>query len=318
MAAPSPARAETAGAIRLPGLIQRHIDRRAQGFLAPSQGPAIAFDSPPGEAALIGPDSISWRVFKSPLALFIGGVSAVLLELAEPRVREGVWRHTSFREKPLERIQRTAYAAMVTVYAPRAQAETLIARVTRLHGLVRGQTPEGEPYDALDPELLDWVQATASYGFVTAYGAFVQPLSKTQLDAFYAEGQAAAALYGATQAPTTQAEAEALFARMGPRLRPSPIVHEFLDIMLRVPALPRIASPLQRMLVQAAVGLLPDWVREHLQLDARWHLGAAGRWSVTRAARFADRVLLVDSPAVQACRRLGLADDHLYRRRPPP
>jgi uncharacterized protein (DUF2236 family) len=34
----------------------------------------------------VSPDSVSRCVFKNPLPLFIGGVAAVILELAEPRV----------------------------------------------------------------------------------------------------------------------------------------------------------------------------------------------------------------------------------------
>ena len=58
-----------------------------------------AFLEPPGEPALVAADSITWQVFKNPLALFIGGVTAVVLELGEPRVRSGVWQYTSFRER---------------------------------------------------------------------------------------------------------------------------------------------------------------------------------------------------------------------------
>src|SRR5260221_12901408 len=53
------------------------------------------FLRPAGKAALVSPDSVSWRVFKNPLSLFISGVAAVILELAEPRVRTGVWEHTT-------------------------------------------------------------------------------------------------------------------------------------------------------------------------------------------------------------------------------
>jgi uncharacterized protein (DUF2236 family) len=45
----------------------------------------------------VAPDSVSWSVFKNPVSLFIGGVTAVIMELADPRVRTGVWEHTSFR-----------------------------------------------------------------------------------------------------------------------------------------------------------------------------------------------------------------------------
>lgn len=59
------------------------------------------FLRPAGEAALVPPDSVSWRVFKNPLSLFIGGVAAAIMELAEPRVRTGVREHTTFRSDPI-------------------------------------------------------------------------------------------------------------------------------------------------------------------------------------------------------------------------
>ena len=90
-------------------------------------------------------------MFKNPVAVFIGGVTAVLLEFAEPRVRDGVWQHSSFRTDPLTRLQRTGLAAMVTVYGPRSKAEAMIAGVVRRHERVTGWTSEGEPYRANDP-----------------------------------------------------------------------------------------------------------------------------------------------------------------------
>lgn len=54
-------------------------------------GTIIDFSSPVGEAALLAPDSVQWRVYKNPIALGIGGIAAVLLEFAEPRIRSGVW-----------------------------------------------------------------------------------------------------------------------------------------------------------------------------------------------------------------------------------
>ena len=63
------------------------------------------FLRPAGEAALVSPDSVSWRVFKNPLSLFVGGVAAVIMELAEPRVRTGVWEHTTFRIDPVRRLR---------------------------------------------------------------------------------------------------------------------------------------------------------------------------------------------------------------------
>ena len=234
--------------------------------------PSIDFTQPVGEPALTQPYSLSWRVFKNPVALYVGGTTAVLLELAEPRVRSGVWDHTTFRTNPLARMQRTGLAAMVTVYGARSVAEKMIAGITRMHGRVHGETPDGRKYSALEPELMDWVQVTASFGFVQAYHHFVAPLSVSERDRFYTEAQASAQLYGAPGAPENEAQQEALFQRMLPQLEASDIVFEFLDIMQRTKALPLIVRPLQPLLLRAAIAILPPAVRSRLDLDSRHEL----------------------------------------------
>ncbi|HEX5935603.1 MAG TPA: oxygenase MpaB family protein, partial [Pseudorhizobium sp.] len=237
-----------------------------------------------------------------------------LLELAEPKVRDGVWHHTTFRTEPLKRLQRTGLAAMVTVYGARSQAEAMIQGVVRAHDRVTGTTSEGEHYQANDPVLLDWVQATAGVGFMEAYHRYVNPLSEVEREALFREAVPAARLYGATGAPASQAEWTLLLEYMRRRLVPSPVIIEFLDIMKQVEALPRIANPLQVALVKAAVELLPAWVRTRLAIGADYRLSTPERMAVTFAAKTADRLLLRSSPPVQACRRLGLPDDYLYRR----
>ena len=81
--------------VRLPRPIQQRIEASALELLRPKGAIHPDFAQPTGEPALTSPDSVSWQVFKNPLALFIGGVTAVILELAEPRVQTGVWRHTT-------------------------------------------------------------------------------------------------------------------------------------------------------------------------------------------------------------------------------
>jgi uncharacterized protein (DUF2236 family) len=118
----------------MPPIIQRRLEAAALGFLRPPGGPAFDFTQPAGEAALMAADSVSWRVFKNPVSLFVGGVAAVILELADPAVRTGVWEHTSFRREPVRRLQRTGLAAMITVYGARSRAEAMIAGVARRQG----------------------------------------------------------------------------------------------------------------------------------------------------------------------------------------
>lgn len=281
----------------------------------PDPDQRIDFMAPAGEPALNGPDSISWQVFKNPIALFIGGITAVLLELAEPRVRTGVWEHTTFRTDPIPRMHRTGLAAMVTVYGAHSKAEEMIARIGRMHARVTGTTPAGEAYRADDPVLLDWVQATASFGFLEAYHAYVRPLSAEEKDRFYAEAKPAARLYGATGAPASVGELAAQFEAMRPRLERSDIVFEFLDIVSTAPILPAPLRGFQRMLVRAAVEITPAWLREILDLGSDWRLGPWEAKLVRLAGRAADRIVVPQGPAAQACRRMGLPANYLYARR---
>ncbi len=304
-------------ALNLPRPIQRRLERGLAHLLQAEGATEDDFLLPSGEPALASPDSVSWRVFKNPLTMFVGGVSAVVLELAEPRVRSGVWHHTTFRERPLERLRRTGYAAMMTVYGPRSRTESMIAGITRRHVRVRGIAPDGRPYSAADPELLDWVQATASFGFLEAYHLYVRPVTLHQRDRFYAEGQAAAKLYGAASAPDSQSALDTLFNRMQTQLEPSDIIFEFLRITRGMPALPAPLRPLQGLLVDAAVDAIPAPLRDRLGLGRRWALTPWQRAFVCRAGAAVDHLVLRTNPAVQACLRLGLAEDYLYGRSVP-
>lgn len=294
--------------------IRARLDRAAVDFLgAPNS--RIDFSEPKGEPALVSPDSVSWRIFKNPVALFIGGVAAVLLELAEPRVRSGVWDHTTFRTDPVGRLKRTGLAAMITVYGARSVSEPMIARVRRMHDHVKGATPSGVSYRASDPELLAWVQATAAFGFIEAYAAYVAPLSDSERDRYFEEGRAAAHLYGAKDSPRSLAEWRTLYERMAPQLERSDIVFEFLSIMNKAEALPGAMRRAQGTLIRAAVDLVPHDARDILGLDRSFGLRPFEKIIVRRMGKRADRWVLPSGPAAQACIRMGRPADWLYRRR---
>jgi uncharacterized protein (DUF2236 family) len=287
-------------------MLRARLEAAARELMTPD-GWSVDFTMPPGEPALVGPDSISWKVFANPVTLFVGGVAAVILELAEPRVRAGVWEHSSFRHDPVGRLQRTGLAAMVTVYGARSVAEAMIAGINRRHAAVHGRTDGGEAYRADDPELLTWVQATAAFGFLEAYAAYVRPVDTAGRDAYYAEGLAAARLYGATGAPSSEAELHALFAMTEPRLAPSETLSEFLQLMRTAPLLPPALRGLQRLLVRAAVEVTPDWARERLDLGSE-RLRLWEKPIVRSLARMVAKVPLRDAPPGQARQRLDLHD----------
>jgi uncharacterized protein (DUF2236 family) len=296
--------------IVLPWPLQSGLEAATRALFDPGDRSSVDFSRPSGEAALVSPDSVSWRVFKNPVSLFIGGVAAVIMELAEPRVRTGVWEHTTFHVDPIRRMRRTGLAAMITVYGARRTAESMISRICQMHDRIGGTTPAGEAYRANDPELLNWVQATAAYGFLQAYHSYVRPLSDVERNRYYAEGTLAASLYGAS-APTSETAVEILFESMAHRLEHSEILFEFFAIMRSAPILPLPLRPAQHLLVRAAIELIPHWLRTKVRLKGQ----GVNAWEasvVRQLGAFADRLVIHASPAVQSCKRLRLPADYLY------
>jgi uncharacterized protein (DUF2236 family) len=298
--------------IRLPKSLQLKLHAAASSALGPQKGREIDFSSPPGEPALVAPKSVSWRIFKNPIALFIGGVSAVILELADPAVRSGVWDHSSFRVDPMGRLSRTGLAAMVTIYGARSVAEPMIAGIVRMHAKITGKTPAGVPFCANDSELLKWVHATATFSFAEAYSRYVKRLSDAEISAYYLEGLPISRLYGAVDVPSTETERQALFDSALHSLEPSAIIFEFLRIMREAPALPAQLRWMQRIMVGAAVDMLPALIRERLGLTALYGLPRREKLLVRLAGALADRIVLTESPASQSCLRLGLPPTFLY------
>jgi uncharacterized protein (DUF2236 family) len=275
-------------------------------LMQPPKGMDFDFTQPAGEPALTPRDGVSWRIFASPVSLFVGGVAAVLLELAEPSVRAGVWDHSSFRRDPGLRLRRTGFAAMMTVYGPRSATEQLIAQVVRMHGKVQGETADGLAYHANDPRLLDWVQATASFGFAEAYHRYVQPLSRAERSAAFAEAEPAARRYGATGAPRSTEGWEALLATTAPGLEGSDVLADFMAIMGDAPILPAPLRWLQRLMVRAAVDITPEPVRSLPQLRGRG-LRFGDAMLLRTLGRAAALISLRDTPPAQAARRMSAA-----------
>ncbi|MBW8637235.1 oxygenase MpaB family protein [Hoeflea sp. WL0058] len=293
--------------------LPQFIDRWTAGLFQGAGVPAFDFSKPAGEPALAPASSVSWIVFKNPVSLFVGGVAAVIMEFALPGVRSGVWDHSSFKTKPVERLQRTGLAAMVTVYGAQAKARDMIDHVTRLHNKISGVTEAGETYSASDVDLLNWVQATAIYGFTESYSRYVKHLDENCIDRCFDEGLPAARLYSATGAPSSRAEFHWLLARLEPRMTASPILFEFLDIIKDAPVLSPAFKPVQRLLVGAAVDIVPDRIRNILGLDPSLGLKPWQDNIIRQAGGLADRIVLAEAPPAQSCLRLGLPVDYLYR-----
>ncbi len=272
----------------------------------------IDFRNPPGEPSSLDPDSMHWKIYKNPVAMAVGGVAAVLLEFADARIRSGVWDHSIYRQDPLGRSKRTGVAAMVGVYGPKRAAERVVQGVTNMHARVSGTTPKGEAYRALDVELLDWVSATAAYGFLTAYDTFVERVPESDKSRYYAEAAPGAMLYGVQHSPMSTADFFDMMNRLIHRFEPHPINEEFLAIIQSGRAAPGTPKYLSRAMGRASVSLLPRIVRDKLGLGPKYDLSAIDRVAVKALGRFLERTPIPGSPPCDASLRVGLPANFLF------
>lgn len=249
--------------------LEPYVALRLPSAAAAHPAGGVDYLNPPGDPGFFGPDSLAWRIHANPIALAIGGVAAVILELAEPRVRTGVWEHSIFRTDPLTRMQRTGEATLITTYGPTKAAQARVDMVGRMHARVGGTTPEGQAYRAVEPELMTWVHVTATWGFLNAYHRHVAPLSRPEQDRYYAEGARLGRAFGAPEPPGSAAEVEAWFSRMAGKLVPHPIIDEFLGIVSTTSPFGLAGRALQPLVVEAAIGLVPDEIARRLNLPIR-------------------------------------------------
>ncbi|HWF01059.1 MAG TPA: oxygenase MpaB family protein [Caulobacteraceae bacterium] len=261
----------------------------------------VAVDGPAGDPGLFGPGAVVWRVHANPVALAVGGVAAVILELAEPRVRTGVWEHSDFRRDPLARMRRTAHATLQTTFGATAQARACIDRINRQHARVSGETPDGEAYSAQDPELLAWVQATAAFGFLSAHRRLVDAtMSAADEDRYLAELAPLAKAFGVADPPKRIGDLRLSIEAMRPRLQPHPILTEALRLISSASPLGPLGRPLQPLIVHAAIALLPSWAPRRLALPGSVATRAAAVAVLAAAAKLAPEVSAAREAAQRA------------------
>jgi uncharacterized protein (DUF2236 family) len=219
--------------------------------------------------ALFAADSTIWRVHGDVTTMMIGGVSALLLQMLHPAVLAGVWDHSNFRADMVGRLRRTARFVSMTTYGDRTDASAAIARVRAVHGHIAGTLADGTPYRADDPELLAWVHVTEAWCFLAAWQRYGdRRLSAAAEDRYFAEFAMIGTALGATPLPVDKLGTARALAVARPHLAADERTREVARLVLgHMPENP-LAIPLQRVTMQAAVDLLPDWARRMHGLPA--------------------------------------------------
>ena len=241
----------------------------------------------PGDPGLTGPGSVTWRLARERVVP-LGGLSAVLLQLSHPLVAAGVAEHSSFRADPTKRLMLTLEMLLVTMFGDARQVGEMTSRIAHIHRIVHGSLPadagewrQGTPYSATNPDLSLWVYATVVATTINSYSAFVGPLSRAELDAYYRETEGWARLYGVGKdlRPASYQEFEDYYATMLSRLTVSDQARSTARTILRSRLRGIPIFPWSYLL---AGGLVPASVRA--QYGLRWSPAHRALWWLTRHA----------------------------------
>lgn len=217
---------------------------------------------PASDEALFPPGSIIRRVHGDVTSMMVGGIAALLTQMLHPKALAGVWDRSDVDSDMLGRLRRTARFIATTTYAHRESALQSIAKVKTIHEQVSGRLPDGIPYEATDPWLLAWVHVAGAVNFLDSWRRYGEPrMSRADQDRYFAQSGEIARLLDADPVPRTRAEAERLIRDVRAELRVDERTRAFRDLVLNAPAKSAAEAPVHRLLMNAAVDLMPEFAR---------------------------------------------------------
>ena len=235
----------------------------------------------PGDPGLTGPGSVTWHVCRERVVP-LGGLSALLLQLAHPLVAAGVAEHSSFKADPTKRLMLTLEMLLVTAFGDVRQVHEMTRRIAGIHRIVHGSLPQetgewrrGTPYSAVSPELCLWVHATIVQTMLNSYSTFVRPLDMNERAELYRESESWGQLYGVGQdiRPATYQDFQDYYARTLSRLVAGDQARSVGRIILRARLRGIPIAPWSYLL---AAGLLPAPLRA--QYGLRWSAPQRALW----------------------------------------
>jgi uncharacterized protein (DUF2236 family) len=220
----------------------------------------------------VPPGSVAWQV-SSEAALMLGGGRALILQVAHPEVAAGVAQHSNYREAPWRRLHRTIDVTTRIVFGDERSSAEAAAALRRRHQRVAGRDDRGEPYRALDPELLMWVHATLIDSSLLIYHRYVRPLTEADMALYYEQMLPVAEAYGIpadARPPHWWAFRDYWEGMLLSGLRVTDTTRDVAESVLS-PDLPLLAKAPAIPAVQAirlvTVGTLPASLREQLGLS---------------------------------------------------
>jgi uncharacterized protein (DUF2236 family) len=201
--------------------------------------------------------SVIRRVAAEP-TIMLGAGTALLLQIAHPKVAQGVADHSGFESSPLPRLFGTLdYLGMVT-FGTKEEAHRAAWNVLRRHDLVAGPG-----YSAHDPDLQCWVNATLFQTARLLYERTIGALPPDETARYYEEFCFIALLLGCPRErlPADVAAFDEYWATMVSTLEVTDAARRLAGAILRPPVVPWLTWPFAVVFRLLAVGLLPEPIR---------------------------------------------------------
>jgi uncharacterized protein (DUF2236 family) len=258
-------------------------------------------DGPAARERVHGTPGPRWFAPERPIrrvhgdaAMFVGGLRALLLQSLHPLAMAAIADHSDYKTDPWGRLHRTSTFLAVTTFGADADARAAVNRVRGIHRRVRGTAPDGRPYHAADPHLLEWVHVAEVDSFLHCHQLYGRTrLTPQEADDYVADTALVAEALGVLDPPRS---AEALAERLSafrPELRGTPQARDAARFLLLKPPLPAPALLPYAAIAASAVAALPTWSRLPLRLPrlpltertlARWAgtaITSTIRWAMT-------------------------------------
>ncbi|HTI73938.1 MAG TPA: oxygenase MpaB family protein [Mycobacterium sp.] len=249
------------------GAVRESLGRSLFGMVAGPDGPAnrVRIHQTPGPRWFA--DDRPIRLVHADASMFVGGLRALLLQSLHPLAMAGVAEHSDYRGDPWGRLQRTSNFLAVTTFGPAVEAQRAVDRVRGIHQRVHGIAPDGRPYRASDPHLLEWVHVAEVDSFLLAHSLYgSKPLDQSGRDSYVADTARVATALGVPDPPQSENELRERIEAFRPELSSTPAAREAARYLLLTPPLPIAARAPYGLLAATSVAMLPAWARMPLLL----------------------------------------------------
>jgi uncharacterized protein (DUF2236 family) len=201
------------------------------------------------------------------------GQRALLIGALEPLTYTGTMLSTKARDRPFERLVRTAKAQETIFLGTKEEADRILARVHNQHLRIKGTLPEaagahdaGAAYSAIDPELMLWTLAVIADSGRAMYETMVRPLLAGERESLWQDYLRFGDLFGMPRdaAPATYPEFASWFTEKlaSPDLHATPHALAFAPVVAfehPVPRSARLNLAAENLIIK---GTLPPRVRE--------------------------------------------------------